>query len=143
MPWVLLKKKVTTASDTLLLDYVTLSQTEAFVKSLRQAHWPVVVAIVGSLLIKLLTVASTGLLVLQTAEFHNPDCNLFSSDEFVMNFQSSEIGSSIVLATLALNNGTMDCPPGTTADMAFQTLKVPEFYLGQFLPTTRKAGNNS
>ncbi|KAL1392124.1 hypothetical protein HDK64DRAFT_335025 [Phyllosticta capitalensis] len=129
MPWVLLKKKVTTASDTLLLDYVTLSQTEAFVKSLRQAHWPVVVAIVGSLLIKLLTVASTGLLVLQTAEFHNPDCNLFSSDEFVMNFQSSEIGSSIVLATLALNNGTMDYPPGTTADMAFQTLKVPEFYL--------------
>ncbi|KAK7512389.1 uncharacterized protein IWZ02DRAFT_508759 [Phyllosticta citriasiana] len=124
MPWVLLHKETTISSDTLLLDYITVSETEAFIKSLRHAHWPVVITIVGSLLIKLLTVASTGLLVLQNTQIQHPNCQLVTSNDFVNTFESSAIGSSPVLSTLAINNGTLAYTPGTTRDMAFQTLNL-------------------
>ncbi|KAK7534284.1 uncharacterized protein J3D65DRAFT_679225 [Phyllosticta citribraziliensis] len=124
IPWVLLQKKPTSSSDTLLIDYITVSETEAFFKSLRHAHWPVVITIIGSLLIKLLTVASTGLLVLQNTQIVHPNCQLIASNDFVNSFESSAIGSSPVLSTLAINNGTLAYTPGTTRNLAFQTLNL-------------------
>ncbi|KAF3036351.1 hypothetical protein E8E12_007931 [Didymella heteroderae] len=87
MPFAVLQKGPTLAAETLLLDYVT-----------------PVIAIFNSLLITLLTVASTGLLVLQETPLTRHDCHLNVTDQFVQNIPTSKIGSASVLATIAISN---------------------------------------
>lgn len=125
MPWKVLQQQPTPASKTLLLDYITPSLLEGFVNSLRSSHWPVAIAISNSLLIKLLTVASTGLLVLQKTTTVVPSCQLTVADDFASSFNTSAIGSTPVLSTLAIQNGSISYPPGTSRDTAFQKLEAP------------------
>jgi hypothetical protein len=107
MPFFVLQKGPTPASETLLLDYVTPGKPEALLKALRRAHWPVVVAIANALLITLLTVASTGLFVLQETSLTQHNCRLELTDQFVDNFQTSKISSASVLASIAISNETI------------------------------------
>lgn len=125
MPWVTLQQGATPASKTLFMDYVTPGRPEALLASLRKLHWPVAIAITNSLLITLLTVASTGLLTLQSTPFVQKDCRLNITDNFVTTFDPFGIGSPPVLATLAIENGTIPFPPGTSRDGAFQHLAPP------------------
>ena len=132
MPIAVLQSGSTLASETLLLDYVTPSKPEALLKAFRKSHWPVVIAILNSLLIILLTVASTGLLVLQETAFTQRDCRLDVTDRFVTDFETSKVGSAPVLATIAISNGTIDFPRGTSRDAAFRSLKAPSTLSGMF-----------
>jgi hypothetical protein len=133
MPFSVLQKGPTPASETLLLDYVTPGKPEALMKALRKSHWPVVIAIVNSLLITLLTVASTGLLVLQETSFTRHDCRLNVTDNFVPGFETSKVGSAAVLATIAISNETIPLPPGTSRKAAFQSLGAPaSLYRGMY-----------
>ena len=125
MPWVLLQKGSTSASETLFIDYLTPGKHEALFTSLRRSHWPVAIAITNSFLITLLTVASTGLLVLQNTSFTIANCRLNVTDDFVTSFDSSMVGSPPVLATIAIQNGTIPLPPGTSRDAAFRSLLPP------------------
>lgn len=130
MPFAVLQKGPTLASETLLLDYVTPGKPEALWKALRKAHWPVFIAIVNSLLIMLLTVASTGLLVLQETSFTRHNCRLNVTDRLMDSFETSQIGSASVLATIAVANGTIALPPGTSRSAAFQGLTPTHLYDG-------------
>ncbi|OSS50674.1 hypothetical protein B5807_04380 [Epicoccum nigrum] len=125
MPWVILQQGTTPASKTLFMDYVTPGRPEALWTSLRKLHWPVAIAITNSLLITLLTVASTGLLSLQSTPFVRHNCRLNVTDDFVTTFDPATIGSPPVLATLAIQNGTIPFPPGTSRYGAFQHLVPP------------------
>lgn len=125
MPWVILQQKATPASKTLFMDYVTPGKPEALWASLRNLHWPVAITIINSLLITLLTVASTGLLALQSTPFVRHDCRLNMTDDFVTTFNPSNIGSPSALATLAIENGTIPFPPGTSRYGAFQHIAPP------------------
>ncbi|KAL1614610.1 hypothetical protein SLS56_012054 [Neofusicoccum ribis] len=124
MPWHVLQKQPTPASATLLLDYITPSLPETLLQSFRSSHWPVAVATISSLLIKLLTVASTGLLVLQITPGVHHDCKITASDDFASGFNPAAIGSTAVLSTLAIENGTLPYEPGTTRHQAFQTMNA-------------------
>ncbi|GME26528.1 hypothetical protein GTA08_BOTSDO12789 [Neofusicoccum parvum] len=124
MPWHVLQTQPTPASATLLLDYITPSLPETLLQSFRSSHWPVAVATISSLLIKLLTVASTGLLVLQITPVVHHDCRITASDDFVSGFNPAAIGSTAVLSTLAIENGTLPYEPGTTRHQAFQTMNA-------------------
>ncbi|KAL0257964.1 hypothetical protein SLS55_007132 [Diplodia seriata] len=66
MPWAILRKGPSPAADTLLIDYIEPARPVSLYKSLKNAHWPVSIAIVGTLLLQLLTVTSTGLFQLQS-----------------------------------------------------------------------------
>lgn len=131
MPWATLQQKATPASKTLFMDYMTPGKPEALVASLRNLHWPVAITISNSLLITLLTVASTGLLTLQSTPFVRHDCRLNVTDDFVTSFNPSSIGGSPVLATLAIENGTIPFPPGTSRYGAFQNIAPPATLIGR------------
>lgn len=107
------------------MDYVTPSKPEALITSLRLSHWPVAIAITNSFLITLLTVASTGLLVLEKTSFVRDSCRLNVTDDFVSSFDPATIGSASILATIAIQNESIPFPPGTSREAAFQTLLPP------------------
>ncbi|PVH95147.1 hypothetical protein DM02DRAFT_691295 [Periconia macrospinosa] len=125
MPWAVLQRRPTAASKTLLLDYVTPSLLESLYGAMRSAHWPVAIAITSSLLLKLLTVASTGLLILQKTPVVRYDCPLSAVDDFANHLNTTVTGSAPVLAVQAIQNNTIGYPGGTTRDAAFQTSAPP------------------
>jgi|SRR5690242_19240327 len=112
------------------MDYITPGRPEALWTSLRQSHWPVAITIINSFLITLLTVASTGLLVLQSTSFVRNDCRLNVTDAFATSFDVATTGSAPVLAALAIQNGTIPFPAGTSRNAAFQNLASPTFLTG-------------
>ncbi|KAJ8112986.1 hypothetical protein OPT61_g4777 [Boeremia exigua] len=103
----------------------TYGPTAALWGSLRKSHWPVAITITNTFLITLVTVASTGLLVLQRTPFVRHNCRIDVTDSFVTSFDTSTIGSAPVLATLAIQNGTIPFPPGTSRNGAFENLAPP------------------
>ncbi|KAK5103101.1 hypothetical protein LTS08_003904 [Lithohypha guttulata] len=68
-PWCALSKGSTLARKSVLLDYVSTFQAAAFWKSFRNRHISVVLSILGFVLLKIATLSSTGLLVLEPAPF--------------------------------------------------------------------------
>lgn len=85
LPWSTPRHESTPASSTLLQEYVTLSQPQVLYKSLKQGQWAIFLATTGSLLLKLLTVASTGLLTLQIEKITVDSCGLVAMDKFTPN----------------------------------------------------------
>lgn len=65
IPWKLMADEPQTAENSLLLDYVSPNPLFVLWKSLRAKHWPVLVTVLGSQLITLVTVISTGIFVLE------------------------------------------------------------------------------
>lgn len=65
-PWKELRTKAQPAEDGLLLDYISPIPLMAFFTSLRKCHWSVSAGLLGSFLLKILIVISTGLFSLQT-----------------------------------------------------------------------------
>ena len=128
MPWETLKRRSTPASKTLLMDYLSPSLVESLWGALRRAHWPVAVVITNTLLIQLLTVASTGLLYLQRTPVTNNRCEITASTDFVNEFNTSRIGATPILATLALQNNTIPMPPGTSLKGAYRRLETQSTY---------------
>lgn len=82
MPWAILHKGPTSAADTLLLNYIEPAQPVSLYNSVKNGHYPVTLAIVGSLLIQLLTVISTGLLMLQVERTHHHGFAIQTTEAF-------------------------------------------------------------
>lgn len=133
LPWSILRTRPTAASSTLLLEFVTLSQPEALFKSLKEGRWAVSLATMGSVLLKLLTVASTGLLTLQSERITIENCNLIAKDRFVSNPDAATIAESEAGLTIAaLSNGTLSIyPVGTSETAAFSTISLPDSFQGK------------
>lgn len=109
MPWAILQKGPTSAADALLLNYIEPPQPVSLYASIRKGHYPVTLSIAGSLLIQLLTVISTGLLMLQVERIHHHGVAIQTAETFnetfKLNSTYSSIGNSPVLSAIALNNG--------------------------------------
>src|SRR6266513_1534694 len=82
MPWKIMSTGPAPAKDTLFLDYISPWNVVALGSSLRAFHFPVVLAIGGSLLIKLLIVVSTGLFMLQSTLLDRENATLVASNAF-------------------------------------------------------------
>ncbi|OJD37604.1 uncharacterized protein BKCO1_6000201 [Diplodia corticola] len=65
MPWTLMSRGPTVAEHGLLLNYLTSSMAGSMVRSLRRGHFAVSIGILGSLVVRLLIIFSTGLLSLE------------------------------------------------------------------------------
>lgn len=65
-PWNELHNGRARASKSVLLDYVSVLEISAFYSALRNRHFPVIVSTLGFVLLKLATLSSTGLLLVDT-----------------------------------------------------------------------------
>lgn len=107
MPWAVLQKGPSPAADTLLMDYVEPARPFALSRSIKNAHWPVSFAVIGTLLLQLLTVTSTGLFQLQSETIDHQHVDLLYGQQFASEPTGNfSLGGAPVLSAIALNSGT-------------------------------------
>ncbi|EON69758.1 hypothetical protein W97_09021 [Coniosporium apollinis CBS 100218] len=125
MPWALMAREQQTAENSLMLDYVSPWILSSLYQSIRASHFPVAVAVTGTVLIKIMTILSTGLLTLAVAPIHNNGTALIALDKFRNNpFNISSVVSAPVAAVWAASVYNTTLPFGTTRDFAFQSFKT-------------------
>lgn len=119
-PWAGLAKQPQTAERSLLLDYVSQNPISAFFSSLRKRHWPVATVLIGSGLLKVLIIISTGLFSLQPSS--SPQEVPFN---MVEQFQQSGFNSTAVddvagLLYAGVHFSEIGYPRGTNATFAVE-----------------------
>lgn len=124
MPWMVLAKSGNGSSHGFTLNYMTTTIPEALFLSLKANHLPVFLGVMGTLLLRLLVIFSTGLLTAEDKLMtHNE--TVLVLDHF--NF-SKAYGSAIVddeLVTLwATSNVNLSYPSATTSDFATQSVFI-------------------
>lgn len=135
-PWAVLAKQPQVGEDSLLLDYISPNPVSTFVKYVRKRHWPVTAALLGSVLLKLFIVASTGLFMLQSSSppRHAP----FSMVEQLQlsGFNSSNVDDVAALRYAGALVSETSYPPGTNASFAvemFNSFRVAQGAYSQLL----------
>lgn len=126
LPWAELARGPVTAEKSLLLDYMSPFLVVSIWKAIRQRHWLILVTISGFLLIKAMTVISTGLLVLENVLVadragHFQLDNVFDASTFAHGQDADSESADIVYGVLAHQ---LNYPPGTTATQAFETFQA-------------------
>ncbi|KAF2496882.1 hypothetical protein BU16DRAFT_607587 [Lophium mytilinum] len=142
LPWAKLHQGKSPASETLLIDYISQAQTVTLWKSLKARHFPVVLATIGGLLLKLLIVVSTGLFSLQQG-FEVHQASLLAADKFDPSAWNRTSDDPVpAMFAYAVNGLNMSYPPGTTDHYAIPTLRLADSVIGSAdrnITTTTKA----
>src|SRR5271155_3298105 len=81
-PWQVLKTGNATSAKSMLLDYISPLQTTSIWRALRNGHLSVVATIFGFVLLKFVTVVSTGLLVLLPSQRSFFNATLLATSKF-------------------------------------------------------------
>jgi hypothetical protein len=126
MPWKLMSKKPQSADQSLLLDYVSGDLLFVLKGAIRHRHVPVITSTVGSLIIILVTVLSTGLFVLQpTSMYENTTISVQSHFDGTR-FKASTVDIFPVLAASSILSGNLSIvyPPSTNKDYAVDHFSV-------------------
>ncbi|KAK5946742.1 hypothetical protein PMZ80_000885 [Knufia obscura] len=129
-PWMELSNGHATASKSVMLDYISTFQALSFWSSIRNGHGTVALGIVGFVLLKVATIASTGLLILephtQFSELNGTvketfDGTLYNFSDLSLNQDQSPVYTAYgVLAT------GLDAPTSTSDDAAYAAFDLPE-----------------
>lgn len=119
-PWRLMSRGFVPASDSVLLDYLSMWNVSALFKSLKRGHYMVSIPIAVSLVIKLMTVLSTGLFIAK-------DIQLELIKDFQVqkvfegnSFNESAVDSRVYLQTWGVSQHNLSHPRGTIDRHAFQ-----------------------
>lgn len=134
-PWQEMRQRPCRAEISLLLDYISTNQLVAIWNALKNKHWAVLSASCGTLLLRLITIFSTGLLVLQPSEMTNQQVPMTSVTRFNAHqprnvstdyFSGEPDYSAAPGVTYAgvLRYG-LPYPEGTTATAAYSSIAVP------------------
>lgn len=101
--------------------------------AMKASHHVVSITILGSLLIKLLTVVSTGLFMLQDVTLQSPHTNLIAQGKFDgSKFDSARVGGNAALTVAGLNLLNLSYPLGTTDQHAFQPFNMSKSIPGMY-----------
>ncbi|KAB8259372.1 hypothetical protein BDV32DRAFT_59412 [Aspergillus pseudonomiae] len=120
MPWKLMGQTPRPASQSLLLDYVSDWNVVTLFRALKHCHWVVAIAVLGTLLLKLLTVASTGLFMLQNVRVSDVDTKLTAEATFSgTGYGSAKVDSNAALTVVGNKFLNLPYPVGTTDKYAF------------------------
>ncbi|KAF3762097.1 hypothetical protein M406DRAFT_76212 [Cryphonectria parasitica EP155] len=130
-PWRELKNRPGPAQRTLLLDYVSPILPNNLCKAVRFRHLPVFLSLLGGLTLKIVTVASTGLLASGPSQTVYNNIALELDSEFVVDEylrtgdQNSVLESVIDFEAYALLTEGLPFPDGIQWNLAFQRFKLP------------------
>ncbi|KAE8155354.1 hypothetical protein BDV25DRAFT_146520 [Aspergillus avenaceus] len=120
IPWQSMHQTPRPASQSLLLDYVSDWNVVAFFRSLKRLHWAVALAILGTLLLKLVTVFSTGLFMLQNVHLTNVSTDLTAQAAFSgKGYTSASVDGNAALNVVGHSLFNLSHPLGTTDKYAF------------------------
>lgn len=135
MPWHILRHHETVASETLLLDYVSQAQPTCLLTSCKAKHWPVALVVAVSLLIKLLTVLSTGLFMIHHDQnIGHSGMILEAEDRFDgSGWNTTNFSNVPALLAVALLKYNMTFPVGTSDEFAIPTVNAMEHLPGMSL----------
>ena len=122
MPWKVMRQGPAPAATTVLLDYVSPMNILALFAAIRASHFFVALAIAGSLLVKLLTIVSTGLFTLRPEVISNPHATLSLTNKFDgSSLNIAEVNFRPVYTVYGMNTWNLTTPFGTADGFAVQT----------------------
>ncbi|KAL2392361.1 hypothetical protein ABEF93_001899 [Exophiala dermatitidis] len=130
-PWSGLRQGNAQASKSILLDYISPLQVVSFYTALRNKHVAVVASISGFVCLKLITLASTGLLFPATASLPSQAVNLtvltsFNGSLYNSSTNPALFDPSLVYTAYAVMVKGLPYPDATTQDMVYNTVALPE-----------------
>ncbi|KAE8374693.1 hypothetical protein BDV26DRAFT_295753 [Aspergillus bertholletiae] len=126
MPWRLMGQTPRPASQSLLLDYVSDWNVITLFRALKHCHWVVAIAVLGTLLLKLLTVASTGLFMLQNVRVSDVHTKLIAEATLSgADYDSANVDSNAALTVVGNKFLNLPYPIGTTDKYAFAPFRGP------------------
>lgn len=130
-PWQVLATEVPVpATRSVLLDYVSPLQITSFWRALKNRHIPVAASVAGFAILKLVILASTGLLVLTpvpaSLSVDVAVSTKFSMDRVQRETFEGAVDDAPVQAYLGAVTNEMPYPPGTLDDRAFQRIEWPK-----------------
>ncbi|KAI9927421.1 hypothetical protein MW887_003034 [Aspergillus wentii] len=126
-----MRQRLRPASQSLLLDYITPWNVISMFRSMKQKHWAVALSVLGSLLITLLTVFSTGLFMLESVRLENIPTTLKASAQFSSSGYDSKMVDGVpVLSVAGIRQFNLSYPTGTTDKYAFSPFNAPSTSTG-------------
>ncbi|KAI0025937.1 hypothetical protein F4780DRAFT_768214 [Xylariomycetidae sp. FL0641] len=129
MPWKELRMGPAAPSKSILVEYMTPDTVTAVWKAVHQRHWPVAVSIIGTLLIQVATIFSTGLFDLEPTITHSNGvpltiANAFDGRDFYLTNTSSNINSDPTILYYGVRFQGLSSSTGVDVDRG---LVVPGF----------------
>ncbi|KAJ9630111.1 hypothetical protein H2204_008766 [Knufia peltigerae] len=125
MPWIVMSKDQVPADESVLLDYVSMWNLVAMFKAAKRKHWVVSVAVLGTLLIKVLIVLSTGLFVKQDITIERPATFTLAStlddSSFTDAFQQTA-SSDPYFVSVGIISQNLSSPIGTQHNLVYETV---------------------
>ncbi|KAK4946582.1 hypothetical protein LTR10_014434 [Elasticomyces elasticus] len=127
-PWTALKKEQRTASQNLLLDYVSPLQIASLTKSISSRHYNVAVGIIGFLVLKLIVLTSTGLFVTVSTPVYQDNVNLIQMKTFNGRLASQSPpptlnDSSLLYTAYGILSRGLEYPLGTYEGLSYETFE--------------------
>ncbi|GKZ37496.1 hypothetical protein AbraIFM66950_009046 [Aspergillus brasiliensis] len=130
-PWKLMSQEPKPATRSLLLDYVSDWNVIILFRALKQTSWAVVLAVLGTLLIKLITVVSTGLFMLQSVYMEDVPTTLKTQASFDgAGYNGSKVDGTAAMVVAGAWWLGLPHPLGSTDKYAFQPFTTSEKKLG-------------
>ena len=130
-PWEELSNK--NSSTGLLLDYISPFLLTSFYRAIKFRHWSVVSSLAGFMLLKLITIFSTGLLELSSTLLSSDGVHLqalpiISAEPLCDAGYCSLTNLTIdpVLEYIGILNSRLPYPQGTTSESAFEMVGIPK-----------------
>lgn len=131
MPWKFMSQEPKPATHSLLLDYVSDWNVVILFRALKQSSWAVVLAVLGTLLIKLITVVSTGLFMLQNVYMKDVPTTLMTQASFdAAGFNGSKVDGTAAMVVAGAWWLNLPYPLGSTDRYAFQPFTTSDKKLG-------------
>lgn len=121
MPWKAMTKGPVPAEEALLLDYVSPWNVKALFSAIKSKHFGVSLAILGSILIKLAIIFSTGLLSLESQRMFEDGRLVRLEDKFCAFGSDNNSYVQPVITAIGVSQYGLSFPPGTTDVYAVQS----------------------
>lgn len=117
-----------------MLDYISPNSAVTLWNSIRAQHYPVVVAIIGSMSIIFITIVSTGLIVLQPTLVVRKDMPVFLDSRLEdTSFNSGLVDGLPLMAASAILSGNFSItyPSNTNQQYAVEQFRIIENFTGE------------
>jgi hypothetical protein len=117
-PWEEIAQELQPAAKSLLLDYISPNSMVAFYWSVKHRHGPVAAVLLGSFLIKVLIVVSTGLFMLNPVVLPQVLPMINTEQLQFSDFNSFSVDDTAGLMYVGALLDDMNYPPGTNGEYA-------------------------